>query len=448
MRPKVFIAYAHENAAEAKRLAQTLENNGFEPWIDCANLAGGSRWITAIRRAIKSSDFFVACLSTTAVNKIGFFQRELREAFAILQEYPDENIYLIPVRLDDCVAPFDLQDQQWVDLFVPGGEQKLVRAIRDEWAARRARDGPATPFSAAPAGAQLADADRDGMLLNELQRAIENDELVLYYQPKVRLSTQHVVGVESLVRWNHPRRGLLFPESFIDVAESSNLIDALTVWVLNHALEQCAIWDHAGLEVPVGVNVSARNFKRATLPKIVERALCHWKVPPSRLQIEVTETAVADDIVEARAVLAELRRIGVSVAIDDFGTGHASINMLNRLSFDELKLDRPIVDKIEDSDQQQSIVKALVQMGHNLGLRVIAEGVESVATYGVLFALDCDDVQGYFLSKPLPPREFVRWLVDSPWKLDWGATPAAGQAPKTRSNRRLTSSPPQLRAAG
>lgn len=417
MKPKVFIAHAREDEREAEQLYRFLEKKGCEPWLDVIRLSPGAPWKNAIRRAIRGSDFFVACLSTASVSKIGYFQAELREAYDFLQEYPDENIFLMPARLDDCLVPFTLRDRQWVDLFVPGGEQKLVDAIHCEWSIRRSMFGRDLAGANNHRPTPLAEVDRCGLLLKELRQAIETNQLTLYYQPKVQLTTKCVVGVESLLRWDHPRRGILLPGQFLPMAEASSLIDDITLWALDHALEQCSIWDRAGLEIPVGVNVSARNLHLRTLPELVAGTLQRWKVPASSLQLEITETAVVEDMAVARKVLAELQGIGVSVAIDDFGTGQSSLQKLNLLTLDELKLDRPLIEGIEDSERQQSMVQALVQMGHSLGLRVIAEGVESKASYGVLTLLECDEVQGYFLSRPLPPRELVRWLVDSPWKL-------------------------------
>jgi EAL domain-containing protein (putative c-di-GMP-specific phosphodiesterase class I) len=418
--PQVFIAYARENADQAQALFNALEQRGCDPWLDTARLSPGANWKAAIRRAIKTSDFFVPCLSTDSVSKIGFFQRELRDAFDILQEYPDENIYLIPVRLDDCVVPEALQDRQWVDLFVAGGEERLITALHREWETRRRQAGsPALAGRASPASENAA-LDRETLLMDELRAAVERDELLLHYQPKVHLGTNHVVGVESLVRWNHPRRGLLAPDLFLPAAERTGVIDIVTPWVLNHALEQCAIWERAGLEIGVGVNVSGRNFRLSDqLLQIVEKALRRWKVPPASLQLEITETAVLDDLEKAKKMLMRLRRIGVRVAIDDFGTGQSALNKLNELLLDEVKLDRPFVTDFVESQSKQSIVNALVQMSHDLGMKVIAEGVESQPTLGLLLAMHCDSVQGYLLTEPLPPRDFVKWLVDSPWTVEW-----------------------------
>jgi len=418
VRPRVFIAHASEDSAAARRLFDFLQQNGCDPWIDVVRLSPGVKWKPAIRRAIRKSDFFVACLSTRSVSKVGYFQDELREAVEILRQYPDENIFLIPARLEECLTPLTIDDQQWVNLYEPGGDVALLTSIEEEWAARCSGAGESSTESVPAQVTSIAEADRSRIVLNELREALERDQLTLYYQPKVQLSTECVAGVEALLRWKHPRRGLLCPSEVLCVAEASSLIDDLTRWVIDHALEQWVIWDRAGLDIPVGVNVSARNLRLPTLPNTVGDALVRWSVPSSRLQIEITETAVVEDIPVARGVLSELERMGVSVAIDDFGTGQACLNRLNVLSLSELKLDRPLIEGIEHNEKQQAMVEALVQMGHNLGLRVIAEGVESRAGLAVLLELRCDEVQGYFLSRPLPPRELVRWLVNSKWTIE------------------------------
>jgi diguanylate cyclase (GGDEF)-like protein len=275
----------------------------------------------------------------------------------------------------------------------------------------------------AHAGYEVYQADRDQYtpkrlaLLGELRRALENKELVLFYQPKADIRTGHVTGVEALVRWQHPEHGLTFPDEFIPLAEHTGLIRPLTLYVLNEALKQCYEWNQQGIELSVAVNLSVRNLLDMELANDIERLLETWSVDPSMLKLEITENTIMVDPPRALEVLTRLRDIGVGLSIDDFGTGYSSLSYLKRLPVDEIKIDRSFVMNMPSSENDQQIVRSTVDLGRNLGLKVVAEGVETKDIWRDLATLGCDVAQGYYLTRPIPPEELVTWLekpIDAP----------------------------------
>ncbi|TME94205.1 MAG: EAL domain-containing protein [Chloroflexi bacterium] len=250
-------------------------------------------------------------------------------------------------------------------------------------------------------------------LIGELRSAIEHDELVLHYQPKVNLRTRSCERVEALVRWQHPQRGLIPPDQFIPLAEQTGLIKQLTNWVLSAAIRQCRAWRDSGLDIAVGVNLSMRNLHDPELVGLVSQLLASHEVSPSALKVEVTESALMTDPRRALDSMARLRAIGVEVAIDDFGTGHASLSYLKQMPVEEIKLDRSFVRDMRTDRNDFTIVRSTIELAHDLGLRVIAEGVEDQATLDLLADLGCDLAQGYHMSRPLPEGDLRRWLAES-----------------------------------
>jgi diguanylate cyclase (GGDEF)-like protein len=250
-------------------------------------------------------------------------------------------------------------------------------------------------------------------LLAELHAALERDELVLYYQPQLDVRTDEVVSAEALVRWQHPQRGLVPPDLFIPLAESSGLIEQLTAKVLTKALQQNRIWRDLGLDLVVAVNMSAHNLKNENLAQDVAAALAAAGLPADRLVLEITESVVMDDPVRSVAILQALADIGVTLSLDDFGTGFSSMAYLQRLPVDELKIDKSFVTGLAprpDADASPVLIRTMITMADNLGLRVVAEGVEDAETLQVLAELGCDLAQGYHIARPMPPADFVRFL--------------------------------------
>jgi diguanylate cyclase len=247
-------------------------------------------------------------------------------------------------------------------------------------------------------------------LLGELRRAIEQGQLVLHYQPKVDAHSGMLLGVEALVRWQHPAHGLIPPAEFIPLAERTGLITPLTHYVLDAALHQCRDWRRAGHELAVAVNVSARRLLDLAFPDEVAATLATWEVPAELLIVEITESTLMADPTHALEVLGRLNQMGVGLSIDDFGTGYSSMAYLKSLPVHELKVDRSFVSHMTTNTSDAVIVRSTVDLGRNLGLRVVAEGVEDPATRDELDALGCDAIQGYYVSRPVPPDDLIRWL--------------------------------------
>jgi EAL domain-containing protein (putative c-di-GMP-specific phosphodiesterase class I) len=236
----------------------------------------------------------------------------------------------------------------------------------------------------------------------DVRRAIEHDELVLHYQPKVELGSGRTTCLEALVRWQHPERGLLPPAEVPPVVKQYGLINPRTTWVLRRALTDCASWSRMGQDWAVAVNVSARNLDSTHFADLVADLLAETGVPPSRLHLEVTETALSVDLRAASATIEALAGLGVGLALDDFGVGYASLAHLRSLALTEVKIDRGFVTGVEDSGRDREVVLSLIQLAHGLGLRVTAEGVETWSTGEWLRASGCDSAQGFHFARPAP----------------------------------------------
>jgi diguanylate cyclase (GGDEF)-like protein/PAS domain S-box-containing protein len=249
-------------------------------------------------------------------------------------------------------------------------------------------------------------------LISELRRAIDERELVLHYQPKLELRSGRVDAVEALVRWHHPTRGLLGPNEFIDVAQETSLIKPLTLYVIDEALRQCREWAAEGHPLAVAVNVSTRNLIDLDFPDQVAALLAKWEIGPERLELEITESAIVADMFRMRGVLERLGAMGLRISVDDFGTGYTSLGYLRRLPISELKIDRSFVSHMATSEEDAIIVRSTIDLGRNLGLGVVAEGVEDAEVLERLRDLGCDVAQGYLMSAPIPAGELTAWLRD------------------------------------
>ena len=248
-------------------------------------------------------------------------------------------------------------------------------------------------------------------LEGSLRRAIERKEFCLNYQPKADLRTGRITGVEALIRWHCPGRGMVPPDRFIAVLEDTGLILPVGAWVIRTALEQLAEWDRAGLP-PIGmaVNLSARQLRQPYLLALVEDTLRETQIDPARLEFELTESLLMEDTEANRGVLAGFSRIGVRLAIDDFGTGHSSLSYLRRLDVDTLKIDRSFVNELPHDAEDCAIATAVVALGRSLQMKVVAEGVETTEQADFLRQLGCDEMQGYWLSRPVPAPQLAQWL--------------------------------------
>lgn len=248
-------------------------------------------------------------------------------------------------------------------------------------------------------------------LMSEMRHAVERDELVLHYQPKMGLADGSVRHVEALVRWRHPTRGMLMPQDFIPFAEQTGSIRMITHWVLNRAIAQCAAWQQQGLQLQVAVNVSVRDLLQADLPQSIATCLAEHGVAPEKLWIEITESALMDDPAKAIATLHKLNHAGIRLSIDDFGTGYSSLSYLKRMPVQELKIDKSFVFGMARDLEDETIVRSTIDLGHNMGLSVVAEGVESKEVMERLRELGCDLVQGYYLSRAIEPDELQAWIA-------------------------------------
>jgi diguanylate cyclase (GGDEF)-like protein len=256
-------------------------------------------------------------------------------------------------------------------------------------------------------------------LSSDLRHALERNEFVLHYQPQIDISSGCMIGVEALIRWNHPEHGVIFPDQFIPFAEKTGLINPITEWVLHTAITQCRTWQSAGTDVRIAVNVTARSFQDLLLVEKLETLLrgegaC---LAPDRIEIEITENVLMEDIEHGAKAIGRLRNLGVSVAIDDFGTGYSSLAYLKKLPIHSIKIDKSFVLNMTEDDNDAAIVRSTIDLAHNLGYLVIAEGVENQDALGLLESLGCDHAQGYHISHPLPADELVFWANDSSWSI-------------------------------
>ena len=253
-------------------------------------------------------------------------------------------------------------------------------------------------------------------LETELKHAIQNNLLKLFYQPKIFIETEEIYGVEALLRWVHPERGFIPPDSFIPMAEQTGLIHPLTVWVLKTAVEQARQWHAQGKMLNVAINLSAQSLRDPGLVESIETILNEAGVEPKYLTLELTETAVMSDPKRALEILSVLDEMGVMLSIDDFGTGYSSLAYLKQLPVDEIKIDRSFVMEMDEDNNDKVIVQSTIDLAHNMGLKVIAEGIETEQSWQTLKLLGCDMGQGYFMCRPIDSESFNEWLKEPSWK--------------------------------
>ena len=249
----------------------------------------------------------------------------------------------------------------------------------------------------------------------DLRHAINAHELLLYFQPKIDINSKTIVGVEALLRWEHPRMGMLFPDTFIVLAETSGLIKQLTQEVLRLAMQQINTWRVEGISLPVAVNISAVNLQDADFPDTVAAIIAEHQVPSHMLELEVTETAIMTEPLRAIENIRKLSDMGVLVSIDDFGTGYSSLAYLQKLMVAKIKIDKSFVMEMATGKLDEVIVRSTIDLAHNMGLKAVAEGVETQEAWDKLREMGCDSAQGYFMSKPLPPEKLMAWINESKW---------------------------------
>jgi EAL domain-containing protein (putative c-di-GMP-specific phosphodiesterase class I) len=282
----------------------------------------------------------------------------------------------------------------------------MRRADVAMYTAKRMRTGQST-YSPA----QDEHSKRRLQLTGELRRAIPASELVLHYQPRLHIPTGTITALEALVRWQHPVHGLVPPGEFIPVAEQSDLIHPLTAWVAGEAVRQQRVFAELGMDLTIAINISARNLADQRLPTMMAGLLRTWGVGASRLRLEMTESVVMAS--DWQDVLTQLHDLGLSVAIDDFGVGYSSLAYLQRLPVDEIKIDRSFVGDMAENPDNAAIVRSTIELGHNLGLKVVAEGVETPECLRMLAAFGCDAAQGFLVSPPLAASEVVGFFAET-----------------------------------
>ncbi|QYZ65784.1 MAG: regulatory protein [Gammaproteobacteria bacterium (ex Lamellibrachia satsuma)] len=244
----------------------------------------------------------------------------------------------------------------------------------------------------------------------ELQQAIDNGELEPHFQPQVNFSDNSLVGVEALIRWRHPAHGLLMPDIIIPLAEQSGLMDRLSAEVLQQAFKQVSEWMAAGLKTRVAINMAPCNFKDLNLPELIDVKIGQYGLGPDQVTLEVTETTLMQELIKSLDILTRLRMKQIKLSIDDFGTGYSSLQQLHRIPFSEMKIDKSFVMRATSDKEALAIVKMTILLGHELGMKVVAEGIESQETWDLLSDLGCDVAQGYFIAKPMPGGQLPNWV--------------------------------------
>ncbi len=259
---------------------------------------------------------------------------------------------------------------------------------------------------------QLSAGNNRDVVGADIAQALALGQLILYYQPIIEMATRRVKGAEALIRWAHPTRGILPPAEFLDEIIKEGLMPPMTEHVLTTAIHQVAKWHHAGEDLTVSINVTASSLLELSLPDRIVDLCAQQQVPPEKLILEVTETEAMRDVTRTMDVLLRMRIRNIGVSIDDFGTGHSSLRELQRMPFSEMKIDKSFVLDMANNRDYTVIVNSVIDLGHNLGLKVTAEGVEDVRIWRMLAERNCDFAQGFYMAKPMPAKEFNRWLTN------------------------------------
>ena len=355
--------------------------------------------------------------------RLGALARLGGDQFALLQpniEQPYEAADLAQLILDDLEKPFSLEHQEirlratiGITLFPEDGNstESLLQKAEQTMTLAKSRSRNRYQFFIASLDTEMR---RRRELEKELREAMARNELHLVYQPQIDYSTHQIVGVEALIRWQHPQHGFVSPDLFIPLAEQNGSIIAIGEWVLEQACSQLREWyDQGFTDLRMAVNLSTVQLHHSELPRVVNNLIQMYRLPARSLELEVTETGLMEDISTASQNLLSLRRSGALIAIDDFGTGYSSLSYLKSLPLDKIKIDKSFVQEILEHDDDATIVRAIIQLAKNLNMQVIAEGVETIEQEAYIISQGCDEGQGYLYSKPLPPRELALYLKQS-----------------------------------
>lgn len=356
-----------------------------------------------LREAVRASDQigrfggnkFAIILNHTQTDAIESICNKLLANFESIFEINEHSIY-VRVIIGVAVYPDHAANAQTL---IQHAETALHKA-----------KGIALDFAIYDAASDISSTERLS-LTHDLRNAIHNDELELYYQPQLDVRSGVISSVEALARWAHPRHGFIPPDTFIDIAERTGLITPLTDWVLRTAVEQCARWNNMGKSINISINLSTRNLHDETLGEQISNLISYWGVTPDQLCLEITETAMMQDPEHAKKLLQNLDSLGFRISIDDFGTGYSSLGYLKQLPLDELKIDKSFVLNMSHDENDASIVRATVGLAHDLGLEVVAEGVEDQGAQNELFRLGCEYIQGYHIGRPMPEHDLTLVLL-------------------------------------
>jgi diguanylate cyclase len=336
----------------------------------------------------------------------------------VKEKITEENALKVAQRVADRVAqPIRLSTREvsltccvGVAMFPAHGDadRLLARADTAMHAAKHVGAGRVSLFSPK----MEHDAADDFELLGDFRKALDNNELVLYYQPKVDAASGQVTAAEALLRWSHPQRGNIGPSVFVAMAERFGLIAKLGDWVIENACRQSRLWSDRGLNMRVAINISAQHMRQPDLGARIASALARYRIDPTRLTCEITESLAMENTQATQETFAQLAQMGVHVSIDDFGTGYSSLAYLRKLPASEIKIDRSFVMDLERSADARSVIDAVVKLAHALGKRVVAEGVENVRQRRVLTELGCDELQGFLFAHPMPAEDLLQWALD------------------------------------
>ena len=395
----------------ASVVVMTLDINQFKMYNDSLGQMGGNEILRQVadrlRKVVRDSD----TLARVGGDEFGIILSLTGEAEQAAEK--------VARKLGDSMAkPFLVGDRNLclsiatgIALFPQHGDNPDSLASHAGSAMYRAKWN-STPFVFYESGANSS-AKQQLQYSGQLHGALEREEFVLHYQPKIDMLSRRLTGAEALIRWRHPQQGIVLPQQFIPVAEQLGMIMPITDWVLTQALRECQQWSNNNQLVPVSINVSARSFQSPGLLKRIEKALSDAGVEGKQLEIEITEGTLMQDLDQGAEVLNQLSALGIGIAIDDFGTGYSSLAYLKRLPITTLKIDQSFLGNMQPDSQDAAIVRSIIDLGHNLQCKVVAEGVEDQSVLMQLQQLGCDSVQGFHISKPLPSDGFVDWVSKS-----------------------------------
>ncbi len=399
-----------EERARARLAVLFLDLDGFKPVNDSFGHACGDLVLKE-----------VACRLMAIARQSDTVARVGGDEFLVLMEDiadPQDCIALAQRFVEALGQPFELAERRvhigcsiGISLYPDHGHQQqlVTRADAAMYAAKRAGGSTHAVFEPHMDSGALEQVT----LQTELRMALEQQQFVLHYQPKLGVRHVNVVGAEALIRWNHPQRGLLGPGVFIPVAERFGLIGAIGNWVIDEACRQMAAWGGEGVKMFVAINLSAHQLRQGDLVERIGQALQRHQLEASQLLCEITETVAMEDTAATQAVFAGLRELGVYLSIDDFGTGYCSLSYLRQLPAQQLKIDRSFVMDLDTSTHARAVVEAVVHLAHALDLRVVAEGVENERQRDILLQLGCDELQGFLFAKPMPPGHLLPWIAQS-----------------------------------